>query len=140
MISPPKLFSVDLSNFDSNSLSIDKIVKIDRHRLDRELRKQPALYSWWASVYAEVSYRTRVIEEKIEVLESKLFGKYPDAKFQEAKRLISLNPRLRLLKKKLFRWKRAEMILKHLEKALSQRKDVLQTLSANNRKEYFPDI
>lgn len=120
------------------SADLDAEVAIPRHSLDRALRNQAAKYAWWSSLLTEVTAKVWEIEEAREILEAELYIKYERlgySKQYEIKNKIKLDVRFQKISSRLRRWKKAEMQLRSAEKAFSQRKDMLQTLSANTRKE-----
>lgn len=112
-------------------------LKIDRYNLDKEIRNQPGLYGWWASLYSEVVSKCKVIEDSLDVLEAELFMRYSREKVKSShiKYRIRLNPKYQKLLARKRRWERAERQLKHAEKAFDQRHNMLQSLAANTRRE-----
>ena len=118
--------------------------RIDRHNLDIELIKQPARYVWWASLYSNVAAKVAFLQEKLDSLEARLFIQYvKDGKgkrVSDIKFHILRNPEFQALKSKLRRWMDSERNLKYGVRGFEQRKDVLQTLAANQRREWDSDV
>lgn len=112
-------------------------LKVDRFNLDRAIERQAGLYGWWASLYSEVASRVKRIEDRLERLEAELFVRYSKEKVKstQIKYRIRLNKDYQKLQDRKRRWERAERVLKHAEKAFDQRASMIQTLSANTRKE-----
>jgi hypothetical protein len=129
-------------------LDLMKEIKIDRHHLSRELIRQPARYMYWSALYSEVAAKCEEISERLDHLESKLSIRYSKVlrerqkryKVSDVKYYISLDSRVQKLRTRLRRWRRSERVLKYAVRALEQRKDVLQSFSANQRKEWDAEV
>jgi len=112
-------------------------LKIDRHRLEKELERQPGLYAWWASLLAQVDSKVRELKDKKGEMEARMArdlrkqGYRPTeikSRFYKDEDYIKLLARIR-------NWEESADILKYAEKAFSQRKDALMSLNATVRKE-----
>lgn len=121
-------------------------LRIDKHDLDRELLKQPGAYAWWAALYSEAAAKVELLQEKLERLEARLFIRYlkrmksrGNAKYVPAgniNKLVVLNPKYIALRAKVRQWKDAERVLKYSAvRGFEQRKDVIQSYCANQRRE-----
>lgn len=138
----PVVVRLDPEQVDKSDLIRE--LKIDKLRLDHELIHQPGKYAWWATLYAECSARVDLLQEKLEHLESRLFIKYLKflhenkkgrIRVADVKHYVLLNGKYQALQKRLRHWRAAERLLKYGVRAFEQRKDVLQSYSANIRKE-----
>lgn len=120
------------------SVDLSKELKIDKYNLDRELRDQAPKYMFWAGLLTEVSEKVDILEERLQILEAALYRKYGKRgydKLYELKKKVLANPEYSELRGRIRRWKKAESQLKYAEKAFAKRGDILQTLSANQRRE-----
>lgn len=128
---------------DIHKSDLMKELKIDRHKLDRELMQQPARYAFWAFLYSAVSAKVSFLQEQLDAMEADLFVLY--AKRQSARRVsdikfhVQQNPLFKALKARLRRWQDSERVLKYAERAFQQRKDVLMAINANYRSEKKAD-
>jgi hypothetical protein len=117
-----------------------KEVRIDRHRLTRELIRQPGKYAFWAAMYSKASERVALYEERLATLESQLFIRYSKSerkqRVSDIKHLVAVNQEYRILKSKVRKWKDYERHLKFAEKSFQQRLYALQSINANVRKEW----
>ncbi|SRR6266550_6187960 len=120
-------------------------LKIDKLNLDRELRRQPARYAFWAALYSAVAARVESLKEKLERVEANLFIKY--AKSGVAKRVSDIkfhvirNPEYADLKSRLRKWQDSERVLKYSAmRGFEQRTFMLQAIAANKRREWDSEI
>lgn len=129
---------------DIHKADLMRELRIDKHNLDRELIRQPARYAFWASLYSVVAAKVAFLQERLDNLEAKLFIEY--ARDKKARRVSDIkfhvlrNPDFQILKSKLRRWQDSERNLKYGMRGFEQRKDVLQTLAANHRREWNSDV
>jgi len=116
-----------------------KEMKIDRHRLDKELLKQPSKYVWWATLYSEVSRKVDSLEEKLGRLEAKLAIEFTTGKKKykvaDVKYYIACSHRYQKLQTELRHWRASERTLKYAERGFTQRASMLQSYGANTRRE-----
>lgn len=118
-------------------------LKIDIHRINRDLIQQPARYMWWCALLCECIARVKLLKEKLGKLDAQITSETlrkmrvtnKAVKITEVKREVSKNPLILALKQRIRKWENSERLLKYAEQALSQRKDVLQTYAANRREE-----
>jgi hypothetical protein len=118
-------------------------LRINKHNLDRELLRQPGAYAWWAALYSETAAKANALRERLEHVESKLAirlgrklrikNKY--FRVSDLQHYIKRDPVYRKLKSRLRRWEDSERLLKYGVRAFEQRKDVLQSYCANQRRE-----
>lgn len=115
-----------------------KEVQIHPQGLNKQLRKAPAKYSFWAGMYSAATKKVKFLEEKLEFLESKLFIRYAkDTKrATDIKHLVTINPKVQVLKAQLRRWRGYENDLKFGERSFDKYLFALQSLNANRRKEF----
>jgi hypothetical protein len=131
---------VQLYPKDLHEADLMKELKIDRHNLDKELLRQPSRYAFWAALYATVSARVALLQEKLDQKEAELFIFY--ARNKKAKRVSDIkfhvlrNSDFQELRARLRKWQDSERTLKYAERAFTQRLSALQTVSANVRREW----
>lgn len=120
-------------------------LKIDKLNLDREMRRQPSRYAFWAALYSVVAAKVAFLQEKLERTEARLFIRY--AKAGVAKRVSDIkfhvirNSEYAELKSKLRRWQDSERILKYSAmRGFEQRTFMLQALAANKRREWDSEV
>ena len=138
----PVVIRLDPERIEKSDLS--KELRINKLDLDDELLRQPGKYAWWAALYAETVAKCELLREKLDILESKLSLKHAKklaeqrgkrAKSTDIRHHVRTDPEHISLRAKLRRWEAAERLFKYAERAFSQRKDVLQSYSANIRRE-----
>jgi hypothetical protein len=118
--------------------NLSQELQIDIHRINRDLTQQPARYMWWAALYCECAAKVNLLKEKLDFLQGDLAGNVRakrEAKPTEVKAEVSRNSLVRALKQRIRHWENHERFLKHALTAFEQRKDVLQSYSANRRQE-----
>jgi len=112
-------------------------LRIDKFNLEKELRRQPGRYMWWAALYSEASAKVELLKDKLDHLESKLFSRYAKNhdRVSDVKHRVILDLEYQKLKSRLRRWQDSERLLKYAEKAFSQRAMAIMGINANLRKE-----
>lgn len=117
-----------------------KELRIDKFDLDRELLRQPAKYAWWAALYSEVAARVEKLEMDLDTLQGNLAQKYgkglKGARVTDIRHMINTDPKFIQLRDRLWRWRKSERLLKYSAvRGFEQRKDVIQSYCANQRRE-----
>lgn len=122
----------------------DEHLAIDVNNLSHEMMRQPALFAYYATLASE-SYRTaKQVKFKIHCLREDLDAKYRNAPREKGEKpltetalkiRINQHPKMRILFKRYVDESRKADILRGLKEAFAQRKDMLQSIGANNRKE-----
>jgi hypothetical protein len=138
---PPVVFRVSLRDVQSRNL--EKELKIHLDDIDRDMERAARLYMWWSGLYSTVSGRVAKLQEQMEELEADLFVQYSDmlregkkgTRVTDIKYYVIRNSKYRRLSRKLRKWQDSERMLKFAEKAFTQRKEMLQSLNANQRRE-----
>ncbi len=112
-------------------------LKVDRHNIDAELRRQPARYMFWAALYSSVAAKADMLQEKLDQLEAGLFRQYSKKarRVTDIRQIVSLNHEYQILRASLRRWRSSERLLKYGVRAFEQRKDILMAYNANLRAE-----
>ena len=128
---------------DTIKLDMYQELKISEESLDPALQKQPVNYGFVAMVYQRVTEAVKLYKLELEGFYSELYSKQEDkvinGKYQtkEAKEnKVKTNPKYRIMQQKLIRLETQKGILEDFKRALEQKKDIMQTLSANRRKEF----
>lgn len=114
----------------------DADLKIDVNDLTGEMSRQPGLYAYYAALAEESYRRAKRAKFRIHCLEEDLDKKYrAEGKVTETqlRNRINRHPQMRALYQKYIDEKRKSGILSVLKEALSQRKDMLQSIGANRR-------
>ena len=122
------------------SRDLNEQLKIDLSNLDHEMETAADRYARWTGLLAEVASRVAKLEEDMERLEAKLFIRYKErhtgaARITDIKYYIVQNSKYQRLHRKLRKWQDSERLLRFAERAFTQRKEMLQSLNANQRKE-----
>lgn len=118
-----------------------KELKINPHDIDRQLLRQPGKYAWWAALYSEVAAKVEQLEIELDKLQGRLALRYAKGRKKgfrvtDIKNQISVNPRYNILRQRLWRWRKSERFLKYSAvRGFEQRKDVIQSYCANQRRE-----
>lgn len=118
-----------------------KELRVDKFDMDRELLRQPGKYAWWAALYSEVAAKVEQLEQDLDKLQGRLALRYAKGRKKgyrvtDIKNLISVNPRYNVLRRRLWRWRKSERFLKYSAvRGFEQRKDVIQSYCANQRRE-----
>jgi hypothetical protein len=135
---PPVVFIRGVKSQDLN-----KELKIHLDNLDHEMEMAADKYARWAGLLAEVSGRVAKLEEVMEKLQADLFIKYSEmlrsskkgTRVTDIKYYIIRHSKYQRLHRRLRKWQDSERVLKYAERAFVQRKEMLQSLNANQRKE-----
>lgn len=116
---------------------------IDESRLSEEMARQPALYVYYATLAEEEYRRAKRIKFRLHCLHEDLDKKYRSEKRTTEKDLsnrIKRNPKMRALYERYVATMHRAGQLKVLKDAFEQRKDMLQSIGANKRKEEETEI
>jgi predicted nucleic acid-binding Zn-ribbon protein len=134
---------IQLYESEISEADLIKELKVDKHRIDRELLRQPGLYAWWAALYSASAEKCEKLQMRMERLQAQLSteatrklktrSKYVRA--GEVQDLVKNNKELKRMQERLLRWRSAERQLKYAVRAFEQRKDVIQSYCANQRRE-----
>jgi hypothetical protein len=113
-------------------------LKIDSHRLDRELMRQPARYAFWASLYSTVAAKVEQLKEELDNLEAKLSIRYSSnggaKRKYELKYHVVRNKEFQHLRSRLRRWMDSERTLKYgAMRGFEHRLSCIMALNANRR-------
>lgn len=116
--------------------------------LDRAMRRQPAHYAYYAGLAEEEYHRLKRVKSKIHCLEEDLDAKFRRQREKLAKRMtereitqaIKRDPRMRALYDKQISTARRAGHLRVMKEAFAQRKDMLQSVGANQRKEMETEL
>jgi len=123
-------------------IDIHKELRILEEGLEDNLKQQPLSYGFLSMVYQEATKTLKEYKLEVEGFYCELYnkhknavvgGKYLTKEGVEAK--IKLTPKYKLMCKKLIQLETNKGRLEDLKRSLEQRKDIMQTLSANRRKE-----
>lgn len=125
------------------SRDLNEQLKIDLSNLDREMETAADRYARWTGLLAEVAARVAKLEEVMEKLEADLFIRYSTmlregkkgTRVTDIKYYVVRNSKYQKLHRKLRKWQDSERLLRFAERAFTQRKEMLQSLNANQRKE-----
>jgi hypothetical protein len=108
--------------------------------LDSEFRKQSAYFAYRAFQSASAQDRVRLLEERVDLLFSRLYAKYrsthKDAKENDCKSYIRKHSKYKLAQKQLRDAKSSADILKVAVKAFEMRSAMLMQLGAMARAEH----
>lgn len=118
-------------------------LRVDKHRMDRELLRQPGLYAWWAALYSASVDKCEKLQLRLERLEARLTtevsrrlkAKSKYVRAGEVTAEVRNDKELQRMQERLLRWRSAERELKYAVRAFEQRKDVIQSYCANQRRE-----
>ncbi len=118
-----------------------KDLAIDKHRIDKALLKQPATYAWYAALYSEAEAKSAELHERQERMESKLFREYmrkvgKSRRVSDVKHAIMKDKDYLRLRDRVLLWDNSARVLKHIVRAFDQRLSVLQSYSANQRRDW----
>ena len=69
-------FVLRIRETDVEQSDLLKELKIDKHKLDRNLLEQPGVYAWWSGLLAEVSSKADKLDMELEELYAELAGEY----------------------------------------------------------------
>jgi hypothetical protein len=132
---PPEIRVHEVKSRDLNAQ-----LKIDLSNLDHEMETAADRYARWTGLLAEVAARVSKLEEGMEKLEADLFVHYKEkhtgaARITDIKYYIVRSSKYQKLHRKLRKWQDSERLLRFAERAFTQRKEMLQSLNANQRKE-----
>jgi hypothetical protein len=118
----------------------DRVTKIDKHDIDGELKRQAAIYSYYAGTMVIVKQRVDALEIKIEQRSAQVrlaavdnSDKKVTDKNLEA--IVSADPEIFALKQDYNNLTTRYSLLKSLVTALDHKKDMLIQLSSNQRAE-----
>lgn len=130
------------------SFNLASELKIDSVTLNTELKKQPTHYAFLSMVFERVNILVEELESSLEKRYNQLYVEFKTdtstTYYQKAKKLPSddlckslvlSDKRYTILKRKLIFTKQQRNILKTAVKSFEQRAFLIQTLSANNRKQ-----
>jgi hypothetical protein len=132
---------IQLSEKEIEKSDLMRELHVDKSQLGRELLRQPGKFAFWSSLYSEVSSKADLLEiqleEKFGELAKHYYKKYSGKKIKatDLKHLIIGNSEYQKLRRRLWKWRKSERFLKGAVRAFEQRKDVLQSHAANERKE-----
>jgi hypothetical protein len=114
-------------------------LRVDKHRIDEELLRQPGKYAWWGSLYTEVSSKVELLDMRLEEMYGELarhyYQKHGKLKATDLKHYILANPKYQKLRRRLWQWRKSQSFLKHAVRAFDQRLNSLQSYAADQRKE-----
>lgn len=135
---PPRIVVREIKSRDLNEQ-----LKIDLGNLDHDMETAADRYARWTGLLAEVAARVAKLEEVMEKLEADLFIRYCDmlrngkkgTRVTDVKYYVVRNSKYQRLHRKLRKWQNSERLLRFAERAFTQRKEMLQSLNANQRKE-----
>lgn len=120
--------------------SIQDELKIDRHDLDEEIKRQAGNYVWFAVMHEKARMERLTLEGDLEELEytidQEVRSKIADKKPTETaiKAMVRTDPRYKDEVRKLLKAEHDERVLGAIVSALEQRKDMLALLA---RSRYF---
>jgi len=131
--------SLDAFSWENYKTISDAVVKFDEANIDNEMYAQASMYSYYHGLMSLAKKHTNDIEADNVRLASKLRSSYKNTQSKlTAKDLDDLvfadeeyNAALRTLNDATFKYE----LLKGLVRALEQKKDMLQQVSANKREE-----
>lgn len=117
-------------------------LKIEEETIEDSLKRQPVTYGFICTAYQGAVQEVKLFKLELDGFYSELYNKYKDkvisGKYLTKEALenkIKSDPKYRLMCKKLIRLETSKGILEDFKRALEQKKDIMQTLSANRRKE-----
>lgn len=111
--------------------------------LDTEMKKQPGLFAYYATLAEEEYHRAKRLKFKQHCLREELFEKYTKEKkgrVTDLKMKINTHPSMRSLFAKYIATQRRAGLLKVLKDAFEMRMHALQSIGANRRKEAESEI
>ena len=140
------LFTVKLGDKVHN-LDLNKDLAIDKHSINRELARQPALYAWYATLHEIAKDKTALCKHKLETFEASLEMQIrqmdnPPVKLtaDTVSAMVKDNVERRRMVEEYMAAKKAEGLLQVGKASFDQRKDMLISVASNMRNELDDDL